>query len=889
MIFLFFDKKFVSGLLLRGKMSYPDIEDSDFYNKLYGKKEFNENTYKIPGIKQEPYQQFVRKYINKSTPYESLFLYWNLGAGKGLGSISITENFKDLIAQKNGLDKFLIITKSKTLQNVYRRELAKFFYASEREQQLVNQGNKAVIKTVRQRINNYYEFINYDELTNRVIGQVKTSEMTDKKRRDIKEEKAITDFNNRIVVIDEIQNLTGNYRYLSILKTLRNSKNVKLILLSATPMTNSADEMIYIANLLNWKNPPFDLDEETLRLTEHSNIQLEKALKKLYKQGILEVSKIKIANQNDKKEEEEKTINLFTSQGEKILLESLKGKVSYQPLDPINFPKKIRIGEPITNRPGSLKIFKCPMSSYQERAYLYARETNQGSFYGNLSEISTIAYEGLVPEEWIDSNNLKKTSLKEKDLYQYSSKLYSVLKNIQNSPGICFIYSNAVENGGTKLVAEMLKQNGYVSYSSNYPNNKSYILYSDKLTEKERSDYEKIVNSVDNVDGSKIKIVIGSPLIAEGLSFFNVRQIHILDPHWNLTRTLQAEGRCIRNFSHYLLAPEDRNVSIYWYVSTLDSGEETIDHIKYLICEEKDRSIKNMERKIKQIAIDCYNYKQTIAKNKIKNEKAYQDYYKDFSPECDYQNCEYQCLYIDENKIKDYQKADLALTYNKETDPYQISLAKKLLKKLFEYNDVYRTDMIEESLSESGLNPYNIYWALNDLVSKKETFLVSKKGLGYIAYIKKYYKLIIIEKQKKQESKNISQFLNSFLTPEAESSRMAENRAVQRIIQEKKQTVEENPVINKLYSISEFSEQKGSDLIGLVENGIFKIVDMSKNKKQGTNRDFSRGKQCLFFDKKKLQEFSQRLGLDVSGNKSNYCEALLKELEKRKLVIYLDE
>ena len=62
-------------------MWFPDIRDPDFYNKLYSKEEFNENTKRKDGVYQEPYQQFVRKFINQNTPYYSLLLFWSMGSG----------------------------------------------------------------------------------------------------------------------------------------------------------------------------------------------------------------------------------------------------------------------------------------------------------------------------------------------------------------------------------------------------------------------------------------------------------------------------------------------------------------------------------------------------------------------------------------------------------------------------------------------------------------------------------------------------------------------------------------------------------------------------------------------------------------------------------------
>jgi hypothetical protein len=54
---------------------------------------------------------------------------------------------------------------------------------------------------------------------------------------------------------------------------------------------------------------------------------------------------------------------------------------------------------------------------------------------------------------------------------------------------------------------------------------------------------------------------------AEGLSLKNVRAVHIMEPYWNDVRLRQVKGRAIRIGSHMDLPPEERDVSIYTYVS----------------------------------------------------------------------------------------------------------------------------------------------------------------------------------------------------------------------------------------------------------------------------------------------------------------------------------
>ena len=53
-----------------------------------------------------------------------------------------------------------------------------------------------------------------------------------------------------------------------------------------------------------------------------------------------------------------------------------------------------------------------------------------------------------------------------------------------------------------------------------------------------------------NKDGEKIKVILITKAAAEGLDFKNVRQIHIIDPWYNMNRIEQIIGRGVRTCSH---------------------------------------------------------------------------------------------------------------------------------------------------------------------------------------------------------------------------------------------------------------------------------------------------------------------------------------------------
>mgnify|MGYP003320369077 CR=1 FL=1 len=82
-------------------------------------------------------------------------------------------------------------------------------------------------------------------------------------------------------------------------------------------------------------------------------------------------------------------------------------------------------------------------------------------------------------------------------------------------------------------------------------------------TKKERERGLLAVTNDDNINGDNIKVIIVSRAGSEGMDFKNIRQMHILDPWYNLNRTNQTIGRAVRNLSHCMLPFKERNVEIF--------------------------------------------------------------------------------------------------------------------------------------------------------------------------------------------------------------------------------------------------------------------------------------------------------------------------------------
>ncbi len=79
----------------------------------------------------------------------------------------------------------------------------------------------------------------------------------------------------------------------------------------------------------------------------------------------------------------------------------------------------------------------------------------------------------------------------------------------------------------------------------------------------------------DNRDGRVCRVFMITQSGAEGISLFNTRQVHIMEPYWNNVRLQQVIGRAIRLCSHMNLPWDDRVVDVFTYVMTFTAEQKT--------------------------------------------------------------------------------------------------------------------------------------------------------------------------------------------------------------------------------------------------------------------------------------------------------------------------
>ncbi|KAL6588826.1 hypothetical protein U3516DRAFT_861717 [Neocallimastix sp. 'constans'] len=119
-----------------------------------------------------------------------------------------------------------------------------------------------------------------------------------------------------------------------------------------------------------------------------------------------------------------------------------------------------------------------------------------------------------------------------------------------------------------------------------------------------------IFNDSSNQNGSKIKVLLGSDIVSESVDIMNVRQLHILTPHWNYEKINQIIGRIRRVGSHDSLPENQRFVNVYLYmacddeVKCSDSYQYSVDYRKYILCENKYKDALKFNQALKNASIE---------------------------------------------------------------------------------------------------------------------------------------------------------------------------------------------------------------------------------------------------------------------------------------------
>jgi thymidine kinase len=454
--------------------------------------------------------------------------------------------------------------------------IAEYFRTNEPKRQIVVLLPKSLEDNFRGTITSYsssptaqdsYKFVSmnasnmFAQITS--IHKSKAEKKKQKQLEDFEETPAPLD--NTLLIIDEAHNLfnsitNGSKNGLRLYDTIMNSRNIKLIFLTGTPVINDPFELVPCFNML------------------HGSILFPEKID-VFKEHFICENQFK---------NRDKFMNRIYG------LTSYYGNLYFPAVDRPGFPRRL-----------PTIVEKIPMSPFQYTAYIVARnqelEETSVSYRTAASRFASSSGGGstyrvksrqisnyAIPEYALGPIRGRKSREKfisritEQDLLdlkKFSPKFNRIIQNIGNNAGIGLVYSQFVSGEGIGIFARVLKAMGWIDFTDssqqeNQGNKNVFAILSGSILPEDRTLLISQINSSENMDGSKIKLLLLSGAVAEGIDLKRIRHVHIMEPFWNYARINQVATRAVRFGSHADLPEDQREVQTYVYLSDHLQGEE---------------------------------------------------------------------------------------------------------------------------------------------------------------------------------------------------------------------------------------------------------------------------------------------------------------------------
>ncbi len=660
------------------------------------------------------YQVFISKYLDYNSPYKDILIYHGLGSGKTASTI----NFYNVLYNSNpGWNVFILLPA--TLKAGWLKEMEKWLQAEDKEFRKIN-----------------IKFISYNapNADKSFMDAVKTSDSS-KKNMYIIEEAHIFIGN----VYSNISSGAGKraqtiYDY--IIQDKRENDGVRTVLLTATPSVNKPYELALLFNLLRpgiFPKSEAQFNQFYVSTTGSGFEMLNPLRKNNFQRRILGLVSYYIGATPDYFAR--KTLNYidvpmskyqdeiyeYFEQLEDSIFRKSKSAQTYMAYtrQSCNFvfpamaqgmngenrprPRNFKLVDKIDK--GDLEIEKDNEQYYDVNDYLnqidkfmttfdsyltarmLADKENKYTLVDDLKKIRE-TYNHNVPEFY--QAEKKKSSLFEA-LYSSSPKFITIIINILRSPGPVLVYSNYVLMEGLQIFKMYLKYFGFSGFKdlNSGIDGFRYIEYHGGIDKEERFKNVEQYNVNENVNGKVVKIIMISPAGAEGLSLYNTRQVHIIEPYWHEVRIKQMVGRAIRLCSHRLLPKVERHVEIFRYKSVrlVQNKKITTDQLIESIARSKEGLLQSFEDAIKEASVDCELYK---AHNLLVND--------------------YKCFKFDEKSLFDNQ-----------------------------IGPAYKEDIIDDMKMDNGSNSVNSKTIRIKVIKIKAVLILEKENNNVKYSPEKYY------------------------------------------------------------------------------------------------------------------------------------------------------
>ena len=428
------------------------------------------------------------------------------------------------------------------------------------------------------------------------------------------------------------------------------------------------------------------------------------------------------------------------------------GSVLRLPRDAANFVF------PVFDASGSITDYEYGPEAFTKYAVRMVKRRRVVKGVEETSTAKTYSIENRFLREAI-KNNLK----------DFSAKFASIIAEIKAHPKeLVFVYIDRVEGAGAILFGLCMELHGFrwakksEDIGTKSDKKRFCVISANDFTTSGASQITALIDSFnkpDNMYGDRCQIIVGSEKTALGLSIHNIRQIHVLMPHWNMAGVDQPIGRGLRVGSHKALPSRERYVKIYRHTAVdpetdkakdvkhgpsyppdaMISGEETIDTYVYTLAENKEYRNSQIYRLMKETAFDC---PLTYRRNVLKTDT-------DGTRECDYQTCNYECDGFPptdtEGKVWEY---DIPLddldhaSYNLYHSSGRVKEIIDELATLFNHYFALRLDTVAQLLSIDDKERDLLLQAIDTIINSR---MLIRNRYGFPSYLKEQGNFLFLD------------------------------------------------------------------------------------------------------------------------------------------------
>ena len=167
-----------------------------------------------------------------------------------------------------------------------------------------------------------------------------------------------------------------------------------------------------------------------------------------------------------------------------------------------------------------------------------------------------------------------------------SPKLIEISKEVRKFPKPAIIYSNWLSNGIEAMRKRLVLDDSKLRT----------LLFTGSMNDQEKS------RAMQQYNSGQLDILLISSSGSEGLDLKNTRQVHIMEPHWNLAKIEQVVGRAIRYQSHLSLPPKERNVRVCYWIAQPPSGKGADEYL-YHVSNEKKKEMQMFQSAIQHHSV----------------------------------------------------------------------------------------------------------------------------------------------------------------------------------------------------------------------------------------------------------------------------------------------